>query len=343
GGHIILVAETAKNPDYEERLKKMYENFKLQHERFQLDHKIVFLKSTEEIGKSNDYIALIQYLENRMNDQDLKYVDENDFKAYEKHKYILSQLEDISSTQDLNDPRIEVFCQPVLNTATGKFDTAEALMRLRLEETGMVFPDQFIPIAEKYGYIHTLSFIILNKTCMEIRSLMREGYVLKRISVNFSMLDVRLTNFCDSIRRIISDCGIPFDKIAIELTESQNEKEFLIVKEKINELKQSGIKFYLDDYGTGYSNFDRIIALPFDIIKFDRSLVIASGKEAKSETMVSYLAHMFSDMNYSVLYEGVEDDRDEIMCRNMCGRYLQGYKYSKPIPIAELRNYFERA
>ncbi|HAG70438.1 MAG TPA: EAL domain-containing protein, partial [Lachnospiraceae bacterium] len=97
-----------------------------------------------------------------------------------------------------------------------------------------------------------------------------------------------------------------------------------------------------DDFGTGYSNFDRIIELPFDIIKFDRSLVLASSSDAKSETMVSYLAHMFSDMNYSVLYEGIENEQDEDMCINMCARYLQGYKYSKPIPIAKLTDFFEK-
>ena len=76
--------------------------------------------------------------------------------------------------------------------------------------------------------------------------------------------------------------------------------------------------------------------LPFDIIKFDRSLVIGSKNSPKAETLVAYLAHMFTDMNYSVLYEGIEDEQDEEHCANMFARYLQGYKYSKPIPIEGL-------
>ena len=342
GGHIVLVAETAKNPDYRERLERMLEDYYIQHKKFGLDYKIIFLTTIDEIGRKNDYLDLIRYLESRMAVREVKYVDEKDIEAYREHKYIVHELEDIFRKEDLNDSRVEVYCQPVLNTGSGKYDTAEALMRLRLEKLGIVYPDRFIPIAERYGYIKILSMIILNKTCLFIKKLLNEGYYLNRISVNYSMIDVREKDFSEKVKRIIDRNGIPYEKLAIELTESQSEQDFIIVREKINELKDSGIKFYLDDFGTGYSNFDRIIELPFDIIKFDRSLVIASNSDTKSETMVSYLAHMFSDMHYAVLYEGIENNDDEKMCIRMCGRYLQGYKYSKPIPIERLTEYFEK-
>jgi EAL domain-containing protein (putative c-di-GMP-specific phosphodiesterase class I) len=80
--------------------------------------------------------------------------------------------------------------------------------------------------------------------------------------------------------------------------------------------------------------------LPFDIIKFDRSLVIASSSDEKMREMVSHLAKMFSDMDYAVLYEGIEDEEDEARCIDMSANYLQGYKYSKPIPIKQLTEYF---
>ena len=132
------------------------------------------------------------------------------------------------------------------------------------------------------------------------------------------------------------------DKIAIELTESRSESDFILMKEKIEELKDRGIKFYLDDFGTGYSNMERIMELPFDIIKFDRSLLLASGTDDRSKKMVSNLANMFADMNYYVLYEGVEKDSDEDMCKRMSAAYLQGFKYSKPAPIVELKDYISR-
>ena len=216
-------------------------------------------------------------------------------------------------------------------------------MRLKLEQTGLVYPDQFIPLAESHGYIHVLTEIILHKTCREIRRMTEEGYRISRVSVNVSVLELKDESFCGDINRIIDDNRISGEKIAIELTESRTESDFMIMKEKIEQLRRQGIQFYLDDFGTGYSNMERIMELPFDIIKFDRSLVIASGTDERSERIVENLAHMFRDMEYSVLYEGVEDDMDEDRCREMSASYLQGYKYSRPVPIERLRDYLPMA
>ncbi len=87
---------------------------------------------------------------------------------------------------------------------------------------------------------------------------------------------------------------------------------------------------------------ERILELPFDIIKFDRSMVVASAQDKKSEQVLSSLGDLFSRLNYSVLYEGVENEKDEEMCRGLSASYLQGYKYSKPLPIAELRTFLTR-
>lgn len=269
--------------------------------------------------------------------------DEKDALAEKRQAYILSELKDIHEKKDLEDERVLVYCQPVYNIREGCYDTAEALMRLKLEKTGMVFPDQFIPLAEEHDYIHTMSQIILNKVCIQIREFLKMGFAIKRISVNFAISEMHDVNFCKDVKGIIKDSGIPYEKVALELTESQDESDFLMLKAKIEELQEHGIKFYLDDFGTGYSNFLRIMELPFDIIKFDRSLVIAAMNSIKSETIVSYLAHMFSDMNYSVLYEGIETEQDEKKCMQMCAKYLQGYKYSKPIPIGQLKDYFAKA
>ncbi len=342
-GRMILIADVAYNPDYGATTHKMLDVFKEQYEIYKYDYKIVIMNSYNSLKEADDYISFIQYIEARMFENEICYADETLLDNFFSHKYIVDELADISEKGELHDERVVVFCQPVLNLRTGKFDTAEALMRLRLEKTGMVYPDRFIPIAEKHNYVHMLSLIILAKTCTQVRKLLDNGYNVSRISVNFSIMDIREKKFSENVKKIIEDSGISFDKIAIEITESQNEKDFSIVKEKILELKDSGITFYLDDFGTGYSNFERIMQLPFDIVKFDRSLVIASTNNAKSETMVSYMAHMFTDMNYSVLYEGIEDEKDEALCKSMYARYLQGYKYSKPIPIEELTKYFEKS
>ncbi len=340
GGHMILVADTAKNPDYNEKSQRMLDAFAKAYDKYRVDYKIVFTKTFNRISAENDYIGFIRYIQDQMSENMFWPARDEDVKAFLEQKYILRELADIQNKQDLNDPRVEVYCQPVYNISTGTYDTAEALMRLRLQESGMIFPERFIPIAEKNRFIHTLTKIILHKTCEAVRELVSEGYRVKRISVNFSVFDIRERDFCKTVEKIIGDTGISFDKIAVEITESQNAEDFAILKEKIDELKDTGIKFYLDDFGTGYSNFERIMELPFDIIKFNRSMVVASGTEDKIREMVSHLARMFADMDYAVLYEGVESDSDEKRCSEMSAKYLQGYRYSRPIPIERLREFF---
>ncbi len=184
---------------------------------------------------------------------------------------------------------------------------------------------------------------ILHKTCQEIKRLLQDGFRLSRVSVNVSVLELKDESFCDDIIRIIDASGISTDRIAVELTETRTEADFILMKKMIEALRQQGIQFYLDDFGTGYSNMERIMEPPFDIIKFDRSLVIASGAADRSEKIVEKLAHMFKGMDYSVLYEGVENDRDERRCREMFASFLQGYKYSRPVPIEQLRDFLPKA
>ena len=341
-GHVILMAKKIYNPDYENKVNKLINAFYDEYERFKYDYKIVVGESIDEISRKNEYVSFINNIHRNMEMNSIHMVEYDDVTQFNRYEYILEELGDICRRHDLRDSRVLAYCQPVFNIKKQKYDTAEALMRLKLPETGLVFPDQFIPLAEEHGYIHVLTEIILQKTCDEIRHLLSEGYEVKRISINVSTLELRDESFIDDIERIIKESGIPDNKVAIEITESQSESDFLIMKKTINALKDRGIKFYLDDFGTGYSNMERIMEIPFDIIKFDRSLVIASDSNEKSEKMVESLADMFSKLDYSVLYEGVENASDEERCIRMSASYLQGYKYSRPVPIIELQNFFSK-
>lgn len=341
-GHMILMFQKRHYPDFEQKIRTSLEAFQPLYDEFRYDYKIVIGTSIDEISRRNEYVSYIRNIHRSMPECSVHRVDAADVDEFNQNEYILKELADIYRKGDLDDPRVLVYCQPVLNVRTGKYDTAEALMRLDLKDLGIVYPNRFIYLAEEQGFIHKLTEIILHKTCESIRKFSDAGYEIKRISVNVSMLELKDEHFCGDIIEIIRGSGIPGDRIALELTESQNEGDFILVKQRIGELKEQGIKFYLDDFGTGYSSMERIMSLPFDTIKFDRSLVIASTTEDRSRKMVGNLANMFSNMDYSVLYEGVEKDADETMCRNMSAAYLQGYKYSRPAPIIDLKDYLSK-
>ena len=341
-GHLLLIFRKSSNPDYEHRIEKIMKAFRSYHKLYRYSYKIIIGESIDEISKKNEYISFIRNINRSIPENTIHRISQDDIVSFNRMDYILQQLADIHRKHDLDDPRVLVYCQPVYNVRISGYDTAEALMRLQLDELGFVMPGEFITLAEEHGFIHTLTEIILHKTCLELHSMLENGYDINRISVNVSMLELRGERFCDDISRIIVNSGIPSATVAIELTESQSESEFDMMKDKILELKEHGIKFYLDDFGTGYSNMERIMELPFDVIKFDRSLVTASSTDERSEKMVHNMANLFNDLQYSVLYEGIETENDETRCREMAASYLQGFKFSRPIPIAELRSFVQR-
>ncbi len=337
---MVLVYNREKNKNEAEILDKMYREF--DKVRGNSDYQIIMMDSNGYLLNSKEYISYCKYIEERLPMNTIKKCDGDFLGEFLKYKFVRLNLEDIDRKGNLNDYRVKVFCQPVLNIQTGTFSTAEALMRLDIPEVGMVYPDQFIGVAEKANLIHSLSKIILNKTCQNIKKLESEGYHLERVSVNFSVEELHLDSFCDDVIDIIKQNGVEFSKIAIELTETRNEKDFLMMKKVIERLQGLGIKFYLDDFGTGYSNFERLIGLPIDIIKFDRSLTILASKNDESKFMVGSFSEIFKKADYQILFEGVEDEHDEKQCINMNAQYLQGYKYSKPIPMERLSEFLEQ-
>lgn len=336
---LAMVYEDSRNPDAESKIQMLLEDFKKLYKKYKIEYKIILMHSDRRITNGMDYLGLDEYAEQQIDIDQVHQCGEREIIDYLREQYIVGQLKDINQKEDLDDARVRVFAQPILNTLSGDFTSAEALMRLELPECGMVFPDQFIPLAERYEYIHMLSRIILYKSCKQVKYMKEKGYQIERISVNFSITELKNQEFGRDVCEIIELAGAQYDWIAIELTESRNAKDYEMVTKVMNELKGHGIKFYLDDFGTGYSNFERIMGLPVDIIKFDRSLTIASAKSEREHYLISKFADLFKESGYQILFEGIEDEADEKRCRNMKAAYLQGFKYSKPVPIERLEGF----
>ena len=224
-GHMLLMVPKDRNPNWEERTAKVLEEFGKEYERFRYDYKLVIGESTPELNRKNDYISFIRSIHAQIPENTIHRVQPDDRDKFRRYETILKEVADIAAKKDPDDPRVLVYCQPVYNIRTGKYDTAEALMRLLLDDMGVVFPDQFIPLAEENGYIHVLTEIILSKTCKAISDLLSEGFEVTRISVNVSVMELRDQDFCGDINSIIDRSGVDSSRIAIELTESRNDSE----------------------------------------------------------------------------------------------------------------------
>ncbi len=341
-GRVVLTADYAKNTDLEQNMEHFFRESSALLEKEDMTFKSLGLITDQVYSKSSDYLGLFKYCGSSMPDNSCCLIKQEEETEYFERQELIRELEDICSVSDPADERVLLYLQPVYNTETGKYDTAEALMRLKGKDGGVLQPDQFIPLAEKHGFIHELGMILLHKTCKLLKELRDHDCPIRRVSVNFVISDLRNEDFCEKILSIIKESGLSEESIAIEMTETQNESDFLILQQNMNKLKDYGIKFYLDDFGTGYSNYERIMELPFDIIKFDRSLVNACLTNKKSETMVQNIAGMFHNMGFAILYEGVETEENIEKCTKMQGKYLQGFYYSNPIPAEEVEAFLRK-
>lgn len=337
----IAFVQTKTNEHYiKESIDFVYNLLDENKNKYNLTFKIISIGVPSILDNIHHFNRFTKFMHKKVKNDDICIVSKQDYIEYLRLDYIRSQLEDIYKQKNLDDNRVLVYCQPIISTESGNAIKAEALVRLNLPKQGLVYPNDFISIAEEYGYIHILDKIVFAKTCSEIRKLLDEGYEFDRFTINFSTQELTNEYFVNELYSICKHYNIPKDKIGIEITESTNDATFNELSMIAKQLKINDVKICLDDFGTGYTNLERILSVPFDIIKFDRSLVLSSLENEKSFYLTSHLAATLKKLGYQILFEGIEDEEAENACISMQADFLQGYKYSKPIPISEIRKFF---
>lgn len=228
----------------------------------------------------------------------------------------------------------KVYYQPIYSVEEKKFVSAEALLRLIDDEYGFISPELFIPASEKSGAIHRIGEFVFEEVCKFIAGDDFEQLGLDYIEVNLSVAQCMHGDLANKVISILKKYNVSSDRINLEITETAASYTQKVMTENLEKLSDAGIKFSLDDYGTGYSNMKRVIQLPLEIIKLDKSFV----DEINNPRMWVFLNNtvkMMKDMNMKIVVEGVEtqemlDKFSEIKCD-----YIQGYFFSKPIPKDE--------
>ncbi len=264
----------------------------------------------------------------------------DDFREYDEIYMIEQALADIRAKMDPDDERIVCYAQPIYSVETGTFRSAEALMRLCLEGH-MISPEIFIKIAESSNCIHALTVIMMHKVCKAVEKL-AEDHDFDAVTINCSTADFVDREFYKEIMDIIHSYRIDHKKIRLELTESMMADSYDAVKHNMEMLNMQGIQLYMDDFGTGYSNLERVLDVPVQTIKFDKSLLYKSIEDNRVEEIISYMIEIFKKNGFITLVEGVEDENQKNYSIDRGFDYIQGYHYAKPMPIENLGKYFDR-
>ena len=246
---------------------------------------------------------------------------------------LLSNMDKILDRAIKNN-NLQMYYQPIYSLKEGKFISAEALIRLKDPQFGFVPPSLFIPAAEKNGLILQIGDFVLRDVYRFISENDLESLGMEYIEINLSVSQCLQRNFPNKIFSLQEEFSVSPAWVNFEITETGYENSREIMESNIKSLSESGYTISLDDYGTGYSNIQRILKIPLSIVKLDKSMVDNMDSE-KGRSIVESTIRMMQMINMEIVAEGVETQDTLEMLRQMNGDFIQGYYFSKPLPEHE--------
>ena len=223
--------------------------------------------------------------------------------------------------------------QPIYDIKKKSFNHFEALIRLANEELGYVGPSEFIPIAENFGLANDIDFFVLNETC----AFLQRNPQIDGLEINISCAEF-FNNPSERFMKIINKYNIDPGRIILEITETIAVKYPSKTKDFMKDLGQYGVKFAMDDFGSGYSNIARFITLPFSVAKLDKSLL---GESQNVTIFFDAAINLFKNLNIPIVIEGVETEKQLAIAQEKNIDYVQGYYFSKPLKEKDLLEFLK--
>jgi diguanylate cyclase (GGDEF)-like protein/PAS domain S-box-containing protein len=240
--------------------------------------------------------------------------------------------------QAMTDGGFEVHYQPLVNLGSNEVTGCEALLRWRHPERGMVSPVEFIPVAEDSGLISRLGEWVLTTACAEAATW--PDHV--RIAVNVSPIQFRCPTFGLKVAAALSASGLAANRLELEITEAVLIRDDETALAILHQLRALGVRIALDDFGTGYSSLSYLQRFPFDKIKIDRCFVTDIAEIDGSSAIVRAVVNIAAARNMTTTAEGVETEQQRELLHALGCTEMQGYLFSRPRPVAEIRTIFSQ-
>lgn len=250
---------------------------------------------------------------------------------FKRERYDLFNKLDSIIENAITNHKFQVYYQPIYSTKEKRFNSAEALLRLKDDTYGFIPPDVFIPAAEKSGAIHRIGAYVLEEVCEFIASSDFPKLNIDYIEINLSVTQCMHQDLVSQVLDTLEKYKVTPEKINLEITETATSHMHSVMLKNLHELTEAGITFSLDDFGTGYSNMQRVATLPLKIVKLDRTFVNHEDNE-KLSIVLENTVKMIKDMEMEIVAEGIETEQVLARFADMQCEYIQGYYFSKPIP-----------
>lgn len=241
----------------------------------------------------------------------------------------------------LRRDELEMHYQPRLDLASGRIVGVEALVRWRHAERGLLAPSEFVPLAEQSGLIVPLGYWVLARALEDMQTLRSAGCAPLHMAVNLSFRQFQDSQLLSTLSRLISDRGIDASWLEFELTETAVMRRNDQVRHTMDALGHLGIRFSLDDFGTGFSSFVHLSSLPIALLKIDRSFVAGMDERAESRQLVKAMVSLAHNLQLEVVAEGVETAEQLEELRAYGCDQVQGFLVSRPLPLQPLMAYLQ--
>ncbi len=241
----------------------------------------------------------------------------------------------------LENKEFQIHYQPQIQIGSDNIDGFEALIRWYSKELGMLSPIKFITVAEETGFITLLGEWILKTACHAVANLNHKLHQSFNISVNISVIQLVQDDFVKVVKKVLKETNLSPELLELEITESVIMESQELVTEKIKILRNLGIKIAIDDFGTGYSSLSYLRNIPITTLKIDKLFVDDIGNPHSNTDVTDTIIDLGHKMNLTIVAEGVETKEQLTYLKdNGCDK-IQGYFYSKPLPIHELEEFIK--
>ncbi len=242
----------------------------------------------------------------------------------------------------LAEGSFEVWYQPKLDLRSRQVIGAEALVRWRHPQRGLISPIEFIPVAEETGLIVPIGEWVLREACRQTIAWATEGIDIGSIAVNIDGAQIERSNIVETVERALADTGMAPQQLELEITESLLLENAERGMGTVAILHEMGVGVAIDDFGTGYSSLAYLKYLRADRLKIDRSFVKDLPGNSDDATIARAVINLANNLGFSVIAEGVETEEQEAFLLAEGCFEVQGYRYAKPLPVAEFAAWFRK-
>lgn len=307
---------------------RFHENWVQESLELKLYSRICIIECPKDLSTPEDMLDLIEMVsEDSRYKQTTIYARDIDTEYKKRTTYISHLLRNA-----LAEKRFSVYYQPIYSTKEDRLIGAEALIRMKDDDGNFVSPEEFIPIAEKTGDILRIGQFVFDSVCATLASINLVEYGIKKIDINLSVAQCMQEILADNILTIRTIHNVPASIINLEITETAAAHTPEILLKNMRRLSDEGIELSLDDYGSGYSNMNYLLNLPFKMVKIDKNIVWSAFNNAKSNIALAATITMIKKLGMTVLAEGVETEEQVKWLTSLGCDYLQGFYFAKALP-----------